>query len=168
MKLSPKRTAGTTLTELMIAVMVLAGFFSMLFEVNAVCLRYIDASKENMGSLEGVHDRVESLRSLNFSDLTTQSYMTTLLTSPANGSDMAKKVQETVTLSAYPVVAGGPTITYTRAAGASSTPSVSASGGSLSSNGIVRADVTYAWTLALGGRQQTEMTSTLISDGTKK
>ncbi len=168
MKLSPKTTVGTTLTELMIAVMVLAGFFSMLFEVNAVCLRYIDASKENMGSLEGVHDRLESLRSLNFSDLTTQSYMTTLLTSPGNSSDMAKKVQEVVTISAYPVVAGGPTITYTRAAGASSTPSVSASGGSLSSAAIVRADVTYNWTLTLGGRQQSETTSTLVADGTKK
>ena len=168
MKVSTKSTSGATLIELMVTAMVLAGFFSMLFEVNAVCLRYINASKENMGSLEGVHDRLESLRSLNFSDLTTQSYMTTLLTSPANNSDMAKKVQETVTLSAYPVVAGGPTITYTRAAGASSAPSVSASGGSLGSGGIVRADVTYTWTLALGGRQQAEMTSTLISDGTKK
>jgi hypothetical protein len=152
----------------MIAVMILAGFFSMLYELNGVCLRFINASKENMGALEGVHDRLESLRGLNFSDLTTQSYVTTLVTSPANSSPIAQKVTETVTLRAYPVVSGGPMITYTRAPGASSAPSVSSSGGSIASGGIVRADVTYAWNLTLGGRSQTESSSTLIADGVKK
>ncbi len=168
MKRSTTTISGTTLPEMMIAVLILAAFFGMLYEVNGVCLRYINASKENMGALEGVHDRLESLRNLQFSDLTTQSYMTTLITASANGSPIAQKVTETVTLSAYPVVSGGPTVTYTRNPGASVAPSVTASGGSLSSNGIVRADVTYTWTLALGGRSQTEQTSTLISDGTKK
>jgi hypothetical protein len=148
--------------------MLIAVFFATVFEVNAVCLRYISAGKENMGAIEGVQDRLESFRSLNFSDLTNQTFMTTLLTSPANTSDLAKKVTETVTIKAYPVVSGGPTVIYTRAAGASVSPSVSASGGALASAGVVRVDVQYDWTLTLGGRSRTELTSTLIADGIKK
>ena len=123
MQLSSKNK-GNTLPELMISALIVAAFFSAIFEVNAVCLRYISASKENIGAIEGVQDRLENLRALTFSSLTDQTAMTTLLTTPANVSDLAKKVTETVTVSAYPVVAGGPTVVYTRSAGASVTPSV--------------------------------------------
>lgn len=168
MKLKARSERGNTLPELMVSALIIAAFFGSIFEVNAICLRYINAGKENMGAIEGVQDRLEALRSLNFSDLTTQSIVTTLLTTPANTSDLAKKVSETVTISAYPVVAGGPAITYVRGAGASVSPTVTASGGSLASVGIVRVDVTYDWSLTLGGRSRTETTSTLIADGTKK
>lgn len=159
---------GFTLPEILISVLLLALFFPAVFEVNAVCLRYIDASKENVSALQGVHDRIERLRSLAFTDLTSQSYLTTLLTTPADASDFDVRPIETVTLTDYN--AGTPSVTYTRAAGASVTPTVSWSSGSSfpSTTTVIKARVSYSWNLTFSGRSRTEMTETIISDGVKK
>ena len=47
-------------------------FFAAIFEVNAICLRYIDASKEAVAAVHGVQDRMEGLRNLAFTDLPRQ------------------------------------------------------------------------------------------------
>jgi hypothetical protein len=47
------RSAGTTMVETMIAVSLVAAFFATIFELNAVCLRYIDASKESLAGASG-------------------------------------------------------------------------------------------------------------------
>jgi len=68
--LSKRSQSGVTLVETMIAAAIIAIFFATIFELNAVCLRYIDASKESVAALQGVQDRVEVLRNLSFTDLT--------------------------------------------------------------------------------------------------
>src|ERR1700746_3192493 len=94
--------AAMTLPEVLVAVVLLATFCASIFELNAVCLRYIDASKESVAALQSVHDRCEVLRNLAFTDLTTKSYIQSLLATPANGSDFCKKATEVVKIRAYP------------------------------------------------------------------
>src|SRR6267143_1737548 len=67
--------AGSTLAETVVAATLVGAFFVTIFEVNAICLRYIDASKECVAAVQGVQDRVEGLRNLAFTDLISPSYM---------------------------------------------------------------------------------------------
>src|SRR5205085_6461799 len=99
MKLRVKQTtAGMTLPEVLVAVLLLAIFCASVFELNAVCLRYIGASKESIAALQSVHDRCEVLRNVAFTDLTTQSYVQSLLATPPNSSEFCKKATEVVTI----------------------------------------------------------------------
>jgi Tfp pilus assembly protein PilV len=163
-----KNQRGDTLPELMMSVVLIVGFFAAIFEVNAVCLRYINATKENVAAIQGVQDRLETLRNMAFTDLKTASTMTTTLTTPSNGADFTLGVTETVTLSAYP--SGSPSVTFTRAPGATVTPTVVWTGGSAfdSSTTMLKANVRYAWSMGLGGRPRTEETETIISTGVKR
>src|SRR5260370_31959137 len=98
--------AAMTFPGVLIAILILAVFCTSVFELNAVCLRYIDASKESVAALQSVHDRCEVLRNLSFSDLTTQSTVQSLLANPPNGSDFCKKATEVIKISAYPTANG--------------------------------------------------------------
>ena len=48
------RQSGSTMPEIMVAALLLAVFFASIFELNAVCLRYIDASKESVAALQQI------------------------------------------------------------------------------------------------------------------
>ena len=159
--------AGTTLIETLVAVALLVGFLSTIFELNSRCLRYIDASKEAVGVLQGVQDRIEQLRNLLFTDLTNATTVQTLMTTPSNGSDFVQKVTEVVTLSAYPTPDGTNT-QITRGPGASVTPTVNSTDSSLANAALVKVNVTYTWTTTLGNRSGSEQTETIISAGNKK
>src|SRR5881296_463126 len=86
MRLRPKLTVAMTFPEVLVAALLLAIFCASVFELNAVCLRYIDSSKESVAALQSVHDRCEVLRNLAFRDLTASSYIQTLLATPPNGA----------------------------------------------------------------------------------
>jgi Tfp pilus assembly protein PilV len=162
MRLRPKLTAAMTFPEVLVAVLLLAIFFASIFELNAVCLRYIDASKESVAALQSVHDRCEVLRNLAFTDLTTTSTVQSLLAPPPNGSDFCKKATEIVKISAYPTANG---ITqFTRTPGGTVTNDLTATDLGTS---LVQVDVSTSWNM-LGGRARSETTSTIISNGTKK
>jgi hypothetical protein len=180
----------------MITVVIMAVFFAGIFEVSAVCLRYIEATKESVSAIQGVHNRIETLRNLAFVDLISQSYMTTstgidpndpnsnlpgLLALPPDGSPFSPRVTETVTLTDYSTgVSGSPSVMYARIPGATVsprapvTPSIVWTGGtSFPTTGptkttLVKATVTYTWNMTFGGRPRTETTETIISDGAKK
>ena len=162
MRLQPKPTSAMTFPEVLVAVLLLAIFCASVFELNAVCLRYIDASKESVAALQSVHDRCEVLRNLSFSDLTTQSTVQSLLANPANSSDFCKKATELVKISGYPTANG--VTQFTR------TPDGTVSNDSTATNlgtSLVQVDVSTSWNM-LGGRARSEQTSTIISNGTKK
>ena len=164
MKLSPKdHTSGTTLVEIMVAALLLASFFASLFEANALCLRFIAASKQSVGAIEVVQARAEVFRNLRFTDLTTTSYVQNLLATAANTSDFAKSATEVVKISAYPTANG--VTQMTRAT--NGTVSLDSTATSLGST-LVKVDISQSWTGVLGGRQRTEQTSLIISNGTKK
>jgi hypothetical protein len=162
--------SATTLVEVMVSVLLVAVFFSSIFEVNGVCLRYITSSKENISGIECLQDRLEQLRNLDFPSLTDTTGMTTLLTLPPNSSQLPLKATETVTISAF--VNGAPTtpaVTFTRNPGSSVTPSHSPAGTvSFGSTSLVQVDITYTWPSTFGGRSRTEQTSTVLTAGTKK
>jgi len=163
MKQQANRTgAAMTLPEVLVAVVLLATFCASVFELNAVCLRYIDASKESIAALQTVHDRCEVLRNLAFTDLTTKSYVQSLLATPANSSDFCKKATEVVKISAYPTANGVTQFTRTPAGAVANDLTATDLGTSL-----VQVDVSTSWNM-LGGRARSESTSTIISNGTKK
>ncbi len=156
--------AGFTLPEIVVATALVAVFFSSIFEINAVCLRYISASKENVGAIEAVNDRLERLRNTDFSTLTSVSSMKGLLGTPANSAPLAQRAVETVTVSDYS--SGNPTITYTRSADGTIT-SVPATA-DFSNSTLVQVDVANQWPATFANRTTTAQTSTVISAGTKK
>src|SRR5216684_8920063 len=107
MKLRTTRSnLGMTFPEILVALLLLATFCGSIFELNAVCLRYIDTSKESVAALQSVHDRCEVLRNLTFTDLTNTSYIQTLLGTAPNSSDFCKKATEVVKISSYPTANG--------------------------------------------------------------
>ena len=154
--------AANTLTEVLIALVLVGIFFASIFELNAVCLRYIEASKEAVTGIAAVQDRTEVVRNLAFTDLTSSTYMQNLLVTPANGSDLANRATEVVKLQAYPTADG--VTQFTRLPnGTVSNDSTATSLGS----SLVQVDVSTSWNM-LGGRARSETTSTVISNGTKK
>jgi Tfp pilus assembly protein PilV len=163
MRLQAKQTTGAmTLPEVLVAVLLLGIFCASVFELNAVCLRYIDASKESIAALQSVHDRCEVLRNLSFADLTTASTVQSLLATPPNGSDFCKKATEVVKISAYPTANGVTQFTRSPNGGVTANSTATDLGTSL-----VQVDVSTSWNM-LGGRARSETTSTVISNGTKK
>jgi hypothetical protein len=156
-------TRGATLAEALVALVLLGTFFASVFELNAVCLRYIDATKESVAALQSVQDRAEILRNLAFADLVKTSVVQTAMAAPPNAAPFSQKATETVALSAYPTPNG---ITqFTRLPdGTVTTDSVATDLG----KGLVKVDVSVAWTMTLGARPRTEHTTNILSNGTKK
>lgn len=154
---------GTTLPETAVALVLLVTFFASLFELNAVCLRYIDATKESVAALQDVQDRAEMLRNLAFSDLTNPASVQTLLAAPPNAAPFAQKATETVKISAFPTPNGVTQFTR-RPAGTVTLDSVATDLGKQ----LVKVEVSVAWTMTLGGRSRTEQTTNIISNGSKK
>lgn len=154
---------ATTFTEVLCAALLLSVFFASIFELNAVCLRYIDASKESVAALQAVQDRGEALRNLAFGDLTTASYVQNIMAWPANSSDFCKKATEVIKISAYPAASG--VTQFTRHPDGSVTSDSVA--GDLGSS-LVEVDVSTSWNMTLGGRSRSEQTSLIISNGSKK
>lgn len=163
MRTKPKAAqAAMTLPEVLVAILLMAIFCGSVFELNAVCLRYIDSSKEAVAALQSVHDRAEVLRNLSFSDLTTTATVQNLLSSAANSSEFCKKATETVTIAAYPTASG--TTQFIRTP--DGTVTLNSTAASLGTT-LVQVDVSTSWNM-LGGRARSEQTSTIISNGTKK
>ena len=197
MRLSKRTDAGVTLPELMVAALVVGVFFAAIFEVSAVCFRYVSAGKENMAAIECVHDRIEQLRNTDFPSLIDPTYHAVTpaapapspspsppqrrnLTTPANASELARYASEEVTISTFNgTTATTPRVKFTRPAGAKISavpfsdtniaPTIQWSGGtSLAAATAVQIDVTYKWVSTLGRWPKSESSSIIVSAGTKK
>jgi Tfp pilus assembly protein PilV len=160
---SKRQIRGTTLVETLVALLLFAAFFASIFELNAVCLHYIDATKESVAALQHVQDRAEMLRNLSFTDLTDAGSVQTVMSAPPNAAPFAQKATETVTISAFPTPNGVTQFTRTPA-GTVTTNSVATDLGKT----LVKVDVQVAWTMTLGARLRTEQTTNILSNGSKK
>ena len=160
---------GFTLVEVMVATMLVAIFFASIFELNAVCLRYMDASKESLAALQSVQDRAEVLRNLAFSDLTTTSFVRNNVM-PANYTPdktptlFSKKATEVVRITQYPTANG--VTQFTRLPNGTVTTDSQAT--DLATASLVKIDVSVTWNMTMGGRPRIEQTSSIVSNGTKK
>ncbi|MEP6685898.1 MAG: prepilin-type N-terminal cleavage/methylation domain-containing protein [Verrucomicrobiota bacterium] len=168
--------SGFTLVEVMVAAMLVAIFLVSIFELNAMCLRYIDTSKESLAALQSVQDRAEALRNVAFADLTNVAFvrdtvMPANYTPPSDVSPYARpptvfsrKATEVVSISQYPTPNGvnqftrSPNGTVTTVPGATN----------LGMAQLVKVDVLVSWYMTMGGRYRSEKTSSIISNGTKK
>jgi Tfp pilus assembly protein PilV len=164
MRIRTQQQSGATLVEVLVGAILMVAFFAGVFEINAVCLRYIAAAKETAAAIAVVNDRVETLRNLSFSDLVTTGSVTALLTEPANSSTFAtERAQEVITLSAFPAPNG--VTRFTR--GANGQLVLSSTASNLGSS-LVKVEVACTWTAVFGGRERTERATTIVSNGTKK
>ncbi len=158
----------------MISALLITAFFASLYEINAACFRLVNGSKENVAAIQGVQDRLETLRNLAYSDLTDSTYVRNLMTNPSNTSEFAKQVVEQVKITAYDAnsAAGGTTgsgLQITRPAGASATPAiVGTPDPNLAAAKAVLVEVKYEWTGTLGSRARSEETSSIVAAGVKK
>ncbi len=194
----PSNERGTSLAEVMVTALLLAVFFSGIFEVSGVCLRYVSASKENVAAIECVHDRLEQLRNLDFPSLIDPTFLAAVpavpaaspapsppqrrnLTTPANESEWARSAIEQVTISTFNgTSATTPRVTFTRPAGARINPTPfsdtnilpttawTGTPSSLANATAVQIDVKYLWASTLGGRPRSESSSTIVCAGSKK
>ena len=155
--------AGATLPETMVGLLLLATFFASIFELNAVCLRYIDATKESVAALQHVQDRAEMLRNLAFTDLVDRSAVGTLMATAPNAAPFGQKATEVVKISAFPTPNGVTQFTRTPN-GTVTTDSVATDLG----KELVKVEVQVTWTMTLGGRSRTEQTTNILSNGSKK
>jgi Tfp pilus assembly protein PilV len=154
---------GTTLVEVMVTAVLIAIFFASIFELNAMCLRFIDAGKESLAAVQSVQDRSETLRNLSFSDLTTTAVVRNLMAAPANPAPFSQKATEIVKITKYPTANG--VTQFTRSPdGTVVNDSVATDLGTQ----LVKVDVAVSWAMTLGGRARTEQTSSIVSNGTKK
>ena len=152
-----------TFPEVLVAVLLLGVFCASIFELNAVCLRYIDATKESVAALQSVQDRAEMLRNLAFTDLTSTAAVQTLMSSAPNAAPFGQKATETVRISAFPTPNG--VTQFTRSpSGTVTTDSVATDLGQQ----LVKVEVKVAWSMTLGGRSRTEETTNILSNGSKK
>lgn len=151
-----------TLVELMVAAVLIATFFTAIFEVNAVCLRYVAAGKESLAAISAANDRAENLRNLAFGDLTSTTDVAELLAAPANASPWASSASEVVKISAFPTPNGVTQFTRT-ASGQVTLNSTAASLG----NTLVLVEVTASFK-GLGNRARSEVVSLIVSNGSKK
>jgi hypothetical protein len=180
--LANAKTRGTTLPEALVTVVILVIFFAAIFELNAVCLRYIDATKESVAGLQSVQDRAEMLRNLAFKDLVNTDSVQTLLANAPNGADFTEKATETVKLSAFPTPNG--VTQFTRSPGGvlkadplnPLNPPTRSPGGVVTRDStaidlgkeLVKVEVKVAWKMTLGGKTRTEETTNILSNGSKK
>ena len=167
---SKNEESGFTLVEVMVSAMLVVVFFASIFELNAVCLRYINSSKEALAALQSVQDRTETLRNLAFTDLTSTAFVQGIMAAPANYTPpltpptvFSQKAIEVIRISKYPTPDGVTQFTRTPN-GHVATDSLATSLGT----GLVKVDVSVSWTMTVGGRVRTEQTSSLVSNGTKK
>ncbi len=172
--LTKNSIAGTTLVEALVAAGLAVGFFTSIFELNGVCLRYIKSSKSNVAALQGVQDRLEQLRNLSFSSLATASSVQSLMATPANGSEfLARSPTEVVTLTGYQTTANyfagtaDATKTQITLSPGAGSATINSTDSNLSTAVLVKVNVAYTWN-DLGGRSKSESSETIISAGTKK
>jgi hypothetical protein len=158
-----RQIGGTTLPEAIVGMVLLATFFASVFELNAVCLRYIDATKESVAALQSVQDRAEMVRNLAFTDLTKTEVVQALMANAPNAAPFGMKATETVKLSSFPTPNG--VTQFTRSPnGVVTTDSVATDLG----KELVKVEVAVAWTMTFGGRPRTEQTTNILSNGSKK
>ena len=163
MRIRATATAGITLVEVMVSSVLLATLFGAIFQVNAVCLRYVSAGKESMAAISHVNDRAEALRNLAFEDLTSTSRLTKVLSVPSNASEFSATAPEVVKISAYPTSTGVTQLTR----GADGNVTVNSTAASLGKS-LVQVEVACTWKGGLAGRVQTERAVTIVANGTKK
>jgi hypothetical protein len=172
---------GFTLVEVLVAALLTAVFFASLFELDAMCLRYIDSSKESLAALQSVHDRLEQLRNRNFNDLTktdcdpcvpvppattctTIPCVQYLMANPPNSAPIAQRFTEVVTISNYPASTNGVS-QYTRTPDGTVTPNLTRTD---PTTDLAQIDVQVSWTTTAGSRIRTEQTTCVVANGSKK
>jgi hypothetical protein len=148
-----------SLIECIFATTVVAVFFCAVYAISARCLLVLEQGREVSAAQFSLQDRLEQLRSLAWSQLTSATYLqSSVLNTATNTSVNLGSLTETVTVNAYPT-AISPQNDVVRSGGSAS---ILTSNASMSSQQIVRLDITLSW-VSRSGRQQTQSETTLVS-----
>src|SRR5436190_8578893 len=183
---SNNREGGFTLIEVMVAAILTAIFFASLFELNGMCLRLLDSSKESLAALQSVNDRIETLRNRSFDDLTRTACPSctaspcpvpcvhAYLAAAPNPAPIGQRFTEVVTISKYslanPTPSASQVTQFTRAPdGTVTANSLTTEDATCFAGGVTctqwemaKVDVQISWTTTVGNRARTEQTSCIV------
>jgi len=153
---------GFTFVENIIAMGIVVLFFSSLYAINSQCLYLLSSGRGAVFAEQALQDRMESLRSCTWYNLTNASYLQNniLNTTTTAGSNLGQPT-ETIMLDNYPTPTGTP-IQVTRTG---RTVSIVSNNQTIlnSDPGLLRANIIITWTQGTGSRVRTLSTTSIIS-----
>ena len=166
-KIKFESTRGFTFVENIIAMGVVVLFFSSLYAVNSQCLYLLSSGRGAVFAEQALQDRMESLRSCTWFNLTSASYLQNniLNTTTTAGANLGQPT-ETIMVDTYPTATGTP-IQVTRSGRTASTTSNNLSIVN-SDPGLVRVNIIITWTQGTGSRVRTQSTTSIISKVTSQ
>jgi Tfp pilus assembly protein PilV len=174
-KISPYSEGGFSIAETAVATLVIALFLGSMFALNSACLGLVRSSKDSAAAMLSNQERVEQMRSCNWSEVTDNAYWT----DSNNASYYLSNIMNTATQTGAALANASEVVRVTENGflqGASAayfqvtrTPSgvsVTAQNNpvTLVTARMLKVDITLNWT-ALGGRQRTRSSTTIIARG---
>lgn len=164
--LSPHTTGGFTIVEAAFAAAISAIALASLFAFNSSCLSLVRNAKESASAMLSNQQRVEQMRSCNWSQITDKDYMSQSVMNAAtqSGSSLGNATEIVrVTENAF---LQGASACYYELTRAPSGTSLSAhyNETSLINSRMLKVNVTLSWT-TLGGRARTRTSTAIIARG---
>jgi Tfp pilus assembly protein PilV len=160
------RANGFTILEAALAAAMIAIAVASLFGLNSACLSLVRNAKESATAMLSNQQRIEQLRSCNWSQITDSAYITSSVmnTATQSGADISNATEVLrVTENGFLQGASAAYFEVTRAAlGTSVTDSNSPS--TVLGSRMLKVDVTLNWS-TLGGRTRTRTTTSIIAKG---
>lgn len=140
---------GFTFIENVVAMGIVAIFFSSLYAMSAQCLYVLNSGREAVSAGQGLQDRMEQFRGATWLTVSDASLIgSSILNTPANSSEFLNKVTEVVTVDSYPTASGTP-IQITRANG---TVTINATNATISAADQAVINIIYYWRASPSGR----------------
>jgi type II secretory pathway pseudopilin PulG len=139
------RTTGATLVEVLSAVALIAFSLSSLFVMYSTALRWVRSQQQTMAATLCLQHRCEQIRAANWSVITSAQRLRDQVLSTQTPGLVLPGLQQEITVSQYPAVAGSTPI-LVRRTGGSATIVSQPSSNTLVSSRAVRVDVRAAWT----------------------
>ena len=158
--------SGFTLVDSMVAIVLAAGGFAALSALGGQCVYMINSGKELISAQQALQNRVEQLRNLPWTQVTSSSYLANnvLSTTPSQNGSYLNNLSETISVNAYPTPSPSPGIKLTVSNGAVATNSTNSA---IAQGTLCRIDVTESWTAGRSGRARSISTSTVQAQNTR-
>lgn len=157
--------SGFTLVDSMVAIVIAAGGFAALSALGGQCVYMIDSGRELISAQQVLQNRVEQLRNLPWTQLTSSSFLANnvLNTAASQNASYLNNLSETISVNAYPT-AVSPAINLTASNGAVTTNSTNSA---IAQGALCRIDVTESWTAGRNGRARSISTSAVQAQNTR-
>jgi Tfp pilus assembly protein PilV len=169
------RNAGFTIVETAVAAIVIALFLGSMFALNSACLSLVRNSKDSAAAMLSNQERVEQLRSCNWSEVTDNAYwvdslnasyyLTNIMNLATQTGAALSNATEIVRITENGFLQGA-SAAYFEVTRTPSGVTITAQNNpqTLVSARMLKIDITLNWS-ALGGRQRTRASTAIVARG---